>query len=305
MEFKNKVFISYSSEDGPWAEAIHERLEADGFSTFWDETGIRAGEDWEQKILKNLTASQHLVVLLSKEAAASDWVRREYGHFDALINTPGSGAEPLNRRLIFVLLDEDNKAFNRFQKILDFQLEKPAVFPGDVDKVVGTPLWNKVIRQIEDSLSADPNTIPVVLGVMALTREAFDLNYNNDIDFKTGVDEALKQINIDPTNQAEVDLFKARYGARPSDWRPLDGTEKVWDLLEVIKTSLNNNIEGGGKHFRWEHIGEKFYKGTQVDVTNELNRLTNSPTESESSIQAKSLPLIRPKDSNAASIKRK
>ena len=278
MAFQNKVFISYRSEDRPWAKELHERLEADGFTNFWDKTAILAGQDWEQKILENLQASQHLVVLMSKTAKASDWVRREYAQFDALINSASSSAEPLNRRLIFVLLDEDDEAFNRAQKIIDFKTANPAVFPGDVANVVGTPLWERVIGQIEDSLSADPNTIPVVLGVIALTLEVFDRNYKNDNDFKIGVDEALKQIEIDPTNPAEVELFKARYGQRPSDWKPLDGTERVWDLLEVIKTSLNNNIEIGGKHFRWEHISEKFYRGSQVDVTNELNRLTKSPT---------------------------
>ena len=45
MEFENEVLISYSSDDRPWNREIHERLEADAFSNFWDETAIPDGDD--------------------------------------------------------------------------------------------------------------------------------------------------------------------------------------------------------------------------------------------------------------------
>ena len=276
MEFAKKVFISYSREDLRWAEELHNRLDQDHFSNFWDKASLRAGDDWEKEVLDNLLVCQHLVVLMSKDAAISPWVRREYAQFDALINSAKAGAE-LNRRLIFVLLDDDNPAFNRAQKITDFK--EAGVFPGPVENVVGTPLWDRVISQIEDSLTADPNTIPVVLGVIAVTRPYFDLLYDNDMNgFATRVKETFNQIGIDPANAAQVESFKARYGATPLDWAPLDGTEKVRNLLEVIKTSLNNNIDAEGKRIRWEQINEKFYKGSQVEVRNELNKLREAPT---------------------------
>jgi TIR domain-containing protein len=278
MAFGNKVFISYSRTDLAWAEKIHDRLQLDGFSSFWDRDSLRAGDDWEEKILENLKASQHLVVLMSKDAAKSDWVRREYSHFDALINTVKSGPEQLNRRLIFVLLDNDDVAFNRAQKITDFKLENPAVFPGPVDTVVGTPLWDRVIRQIEDSLRADPNTIPVSLGVLAMTRDNLDLYYDKNIKgFATKVNAALSRIGI-PIDANSIEDFKGRYGNTPADWKPLDGKQRVIDLLEGIKTRLNNNIEAEGKRIRWEPIGPKFYQEDQAEITTELNKLREAST---------------------------
>jgi hypothetical protein len=279
MAFEKNVFISYSRADVAWAEAIHDRLADDGFSSFWDRDSLRAGDDWEEKILDNLKACQHLIVLLSKHATGSNWVRREYMQFDALINVARSGAGQLNRRLIFVLLDDDDEAFNRAHKITEFKLANPPVYPGPVADVVGTAGWERVINEIENSLRTDPNTIPVVLAVLAMKRGTFDIYYDNDINgFATNVNGALLQIGIDPTDVAAMAQFRDRYGATPMDWRPLGGNERVEDILEGVRTRLNNNIGNEGKRIRWEKFDEKFYTGSQVDVTTELKRLSDAPT---------------------------
>jgi hypothetical protein len=269
---KNKVFISYSSKDLSWAEKFYERLTADNFTCFWDKQSLRAGDDWEDHVLSDLQNSQHLLVLLSKDGKASDWVRREYSHFDALINSAKTTGEQHNRRIIFLLLDEDDRAFNRFQKIPDFKTA--GVYPRSVDAVVNTQLWNNVINQIENAITVDPNTIPVSLAVLAMTQARFDYLYANNTDgFATNVSAALQSIGIDINNPAILAAFKQRYGNRAADWKPFGGNEQIEQILERVKVRINQHINPEGKPFRWQHIGKPFYTGTTSQARDELKKM--------------------------------
>ena len=79
----SKVFISYSHADQAWAIKITESLNRLGFDCFLDRVSLRAGTNWESQILGSLLDCDHLVVLWSKQAQASDWVSRERARFEA------------------------------------------------------------------------------------------------------------------------------------------------------------------------------------------------------------------------------
>ena len=70
------VFLSYSSEDRPAAQAIAQALSARGRSVWWDRS-IRAGEDFFDVIERQLDAAKCVVVLWSSSSVASRWVRAE------------------------------------------------------------------------------------------------------------------------------------------------------------------------------------------------------------------------------------
>jgi len=70
------VFLSYSSEDRPTAQAIAQALSARGMSVWWDRS-IRAGEDFFDVIESQLDLATCVVVLWSKASVASRWVRAE------------------------------------------------------------------------------------------------------------------------------------------------------------------------------------------------------------------------------------
>ncbi len=72
------VFISYrhQSTDRKLAETLAESLLKKGCSVFID-TAIEWGSDWAKDIYENLERSDFLVVLLSREAAASEMVIEE------------------------------------------------------------------------------------------------------------------------------------------------------------------------------------------------------------------------------------
>jgi tetratricopeptide (TPR) repeat protein len=75
------VFISYRRTNAPWALAIYQNLNNNGYDVFFDFNGIASG-DFESVILGNIKARAHFIVLLTPSALErcnepKDWLRRE------------------------------------------------------------------------------------------------------------------------------------------------------------------------------------------------------------------------------------
>jgi replicative DNA helicase len=70
------VFISYKREDRNVAQLLADLLHSEGFTVWWDK-GIRAGEYWDERIDAELRAAKAVVVLWSRAAMQSKWVKAE------------------------------------------------------------------------------------------------------------------------------------------------------------------------------------------------------------------------------------
>jgi hypothetical protein len=82
MAYAYDVFISYSSADKAWASKLESDLKAAGVARVYrDQSRLLPGAKWEDEIMTKVRDSQHLIVLWSKNSAATDWVRRERGQF--------------------------------------------------------------------------------------------------------------------------------------------------------------------------------------------------------------------------------
>lgn len=71
------VFISYSKRDAAYARKLTARLLSEGFDVWIDDRSLRSSEDWWRSIVLALRSAAAVVVLISPEADASDWVQRE------------------------------------------------------------------------------------------------------------------------------------------------------------------------------------------------------------------------------------
>jgi tetratricopeptide (TPR) repeat protein len=141
-EFSWQVFLSYSRKEAAWAKRLNADLTARGYRIFLDGERLIAGEAWNRELQHALERSQHLLVLWSESAKASDWVLREIYSFRAI-----SDDDP-ERRLICVNLADENKALAEYQQINLFQHKT-------LDAVLSQPaLWNTVIEKIEESIRA-------------------------------------------------------------------------------------------------------------------------------------------------------
>lgn len=72
------VFISYASEDSAFAERVKRRLAEAGHDANIDKAILRAGEVWRDKLDQVIKASKVMVVLMTPDARASDYVAYEW-----------------------------------------------------------------------------------------------------------------------------------------------------------------------------------------------------------------------------------
>ena len=74
----SQVFISYSRRDIAFVRKLAGDLETAGYAVWWDVSDLRGGDDWVRVIPEAIGTSQHFIVVLSPDAVASEWVRKEY-----------------------------------------------------------------------------------------------------------------------------------------------------------------------------------------------------------------------------------
>ena len=79
-KYGNDVFISYAHLDAEHpatnAKEIGEWLESLGYKVWWDREMV-AGNNIPEVLIPKVIASRHVLVLWSKSADESDWVRTE------------------------------------------------------------------------------------------------------------------------------------------------------------------------------------------------------------------------------------
>lgn len=88
--FRYKAFISYNHRDSKFAKKLHARLENFSFSSpqakgdknplfpiFLDNSELKAGSNLSDAIQDAIASSEYLIVICSKNAAASHWVKAE------------------------------------------------------------------------------------------------------------------------------------------------------------------------------------------------------------------------------------
>ena len=75
--FTYDVFVSHSSKDKPVVRELAERLKQDGLRVWLDEWEIQPGDMISLKIEQGLEQLRTLVLVMSKNALASEWVTLE------------------------------------------------------------------------------------------------------------------------------------------------------------------------------------------------------------------------------------
>ena len=72
------VFVSYDRDDRDFAEVVQAKLERASHKTSLDLDILRAGDDWQDKLDSAIRGSDAVVVIMSPEARASDYVAYEW-----------------------------------------------------------------------------------------------------------------------------------------------------------------------------------------------------------------------------------
>jgi small GTP-binding protein len=122
-EFLYDVFLSHNSRDKPRVRKLAERLKNAGLLVWFDEWNTRKGNILAEKVYDGLRHSRVLVLCVSRNALASDWVTLE--------RTTAIHRDPANerRRFIPLLLESCELPDTlKLYKYVDFHAEDDAAF---------------------------------------------------------------------------------------------------------------------------------------------------------------------------------
>jgi len=238
------VFISYKSEDRPWAEHLHAALTAGGMTAFFDkdpQDGLIAARPWEAQLDKALAESHALVALWSQKAAQMNtWNDRERYVFDQPeLRTPLAKGRPV----IYVLLDAEPTALSATEFVAD--LKTLGAYP-DVAKVPDD-VWERVAERIRRAARSD-DVVYVETLVLAATEDEMTQSGLGNEAWKR-LAERRKQIGLPD------DPVEGRYGKARWDWKPY-GTASIKDILTTLKKQAQDNA---GVELEFEEADEQIW----------------------------------------------
>src|SRR5258706_2840108 len=121
--FSYDVFLSHNAKDKPRVRRLAERLKLAGLRAWFDEWSVRSGDIISLKVDEGLDQSRVLLLCISPNALASNWV--------ALERSTAIHRDPSNqgRRFIPLLLEDcDLPDTLRRYKYVDFREEAEAAF---------------------------------------------------------------------------------------------------------------------------------------------------------------------------------
>ena len=135
-----RIFISYTSSDGKFADKLATDLSSFGAYIFYAKWEIKVGDSIVDKINKALTTHDYLVVILSKNSVNSEWVQRE-----------------LNSSLMRQLKDKDIK----IKPVLIQDCDIPALL-SDIKYADFRHDYNKGFTSLIDSFQEDFDLVPYI-----------------------------------------------------------------------------------------------------------------------------------------------
>ena len=89
----DQIFISYSKKDSEFTHKLADDLNDAGFK-IWIDRSIAGGDQWRETIEKNLKAAGDVIIVVSQNSMASEWVKHE-----------GSLAYAWRKRLLPILME--------------------------------------------------------------------------------------------------------------------------------------------------------------------------------------------------------
>jgi hypothetical protein len=249
MGYQFQAFISYSTTDLPWAEKIEADLQRRGIRCFRDRTALVLGKPWPDHLRRAMDESEHLVVLWSDNARASDWVAHEMTTFEL----KASSSKGEDRRM-FLLELQGNPPPMYASTLSARNLRGSRAYstpPDQWDDETKT-LWRNEIDRIGDEILGAANAVPIPLTVVAMTgAEAQTLTGNEMVRSQETLAEHLTRLGL-----GGVAELRTRYGGGRMDWRPFGGNRRVEELLDDLLAGLNNLplAQPPAKPFRWQPI---------------------------------------------------
>jgi len=234
------VFINYKQNARPDNElAIQTEtfLKSEGYRVFRDESRLRGGENWPQKILDNITKADCMVCFVSNASMRSRWVLNEID--EALI---------LNKPLIPVMVGVlDSKLnFTRYRpRFADIQY---ICYKGDFKSLSSDIIASLKEMKQEDRLRQIIPYREIVSKILA------KYDFDSPIEVMCWFLELLQDFHVVPAAAAELEPRRRvpkliDLGTCRSMSEAL--TDAVSQYVSMYKHNFENGRRTGGKHNWW------------------------------------------------------
>ena len=262
-EEKKDLFISYNSADRPWAQKLKDDLKARGVRVYLDQERLDVGRPWEPQLAQAVRNSQSLVVLWSRNAQNSTWVRREMGTFEAAIDPQGKNDFPPDRHYFFLILEDDNEAYGSIQKLTG--LKDVNAYANGPDKLTAeqSDAWRTAVNAIADTIKKKDSALLVPISIVSMLDAEFQ-----QLEMRRGgdLDTIINNLGI----PGRVNL-KNCYGAAREDWKPFNSARPISDILDDLRNNINQKM--GATQIRWEPVD--LFSGTDDEARVEAGKLLN------------------------------
>jgi hypothetical protein len=254
VSYKYELFISYASEDRPWAERLYQDVKARDakLACFWDRDSLKTGGEWQTQLEQDLADSRHFVVLWSNHAEKDgSWVGPEIERFNVLKSTAKT-----ERTLFYVPLQGKRGTLERLQGLPDiregdfYKEGAGAAAPGGKAAAAWSRIVTRIVSGVDD---ARQDGTPIHVGLLVATDAQFeDVSPTSKVAGKKLADY-LDKLGLD---FAQV---KARYQPRARDWAPFDQGPSLEVLLDQVKIAVNTrfaNLNTPAIRWKWLDLTE-------------------------------------------------
>jgi len=224
------VFLSYRSVNRPWVINLYDVLRENGHRPFLDQVRLRVGSDLGQEIGRGLDASMAGILVWSRAAADSEWVKHEY--------TVLQGKAKDDPWFYFVPVRLDDTPLPEFvddRIFLDFSAYPDGPSGGELLRllhgIVGKPLSDEAARFAADQDQAARDAEAAIdaarsIGSTRKLRELFDRggpSWEASASLGARVAEALTKLGAYDEALAVLDALSERFtkAIRPTQLRAL------------------------------------------------------------------------------------
>jgi hypothetical protein len=270
------VFISYASKDRAWAEKLTSDLEQrQVHKIFLDSRRLEPGAPWEPQLASNVSRSRHLVVLWSKSAAESDWVREETIRFKMIIDPDATGVVK-DRRLFQILMQpQQSSTLTRYQAFASLKDANVGAGP-DRMTPVENQCWNAIVGDIREAVIPPVPGTPWPVAVFATTREILQRKAPEPpSNFAGTFEEFLQTIGIPSYGD-----FTEQYGDKPESWKPFGAEVPVHQILDTLLQTVNQRLIAANSArsapMRWQFVNLITTPFTRLE--DEVQKLSTGPS---------------------------
>lgn len=266
------VFISWSSDDEAVVRPVVDRLKAYGWSLYFSGDNAEAGQI-DENVAAEIESSSAMVLFVSPKTDHKPWLVRE-SSWAAFVQARQRSAGRKTLKLIPVLIGNVSvQNLNYFlaqdKNILRILIPEPVpVVPGQAfadnsggtlqvsDGAFSEGSLRDLVTRIHNSIELPPPiAIPAVLLAMNLEQAThhFEIEEN-----QVTLSRLCNRMGMATFPNLRQELLK-RYGATPDDFCPFEENERVKDLLESARRSINEGLAEGSSPLELWWCRDEFF----------------------------------------------